>query len=148
MKQCTSELERAGLERDRDLIHFLNREDFMHDSEQEDILNPRSLLSKDQKAGEIVKWIRHRVQQDTSSYHKLIRQLSACEQRYQPIVKKLEECRKALEQGIVGNCVVLSGYASTPHAPFLPTRYWSKGSSNSGCIGRLCICQCIIPTIF
>ena len=126
VKQCTSELEGAGLERDRDLIHFLNREDFMHDREQEDILNPRSLLSEDQKAGEIVKWIKHRVQQDPSSYHKLIRQLSACEQRYQPIVKKLEECRKALQQGSRKFCGFVRMHLH--HIHVFIYRYWNQGN--------------------
>ena len=96
VKQCTSELEGAGLERDRALIHFLNGEGFMLDSEQEDILDPRPLLREDQKAGEIVKWIKHRVKQDPCSYYKLVSHLSACEKFYQPIVKKLEDCRKTL----------------------------------------------------
>ena len=123
VKQCTSELEGAGLERDRALIHFLNREAFMNDKEHENILDPRSMLREDQKAGEIVKWIKHRVQQDPSSYHKLICQLSACEQRYQPIVKKLEECRKALQQGSRKFCGFVSYTTCT-----IPPHYIDTGA--------------------
>ena len=102
LRQCTPKLEKAGLEGDRDVLHFLNRNGFVNDRKYFDILDPYSKLSESQKSGEIVKWIKQRVEQDPNSYHELVCYLGTREGHYQPILKRLEEVllsRSTSQQG-------------------------------------------------
>ena len=78
----------SGLE--RELVHFLNREEFITDSVCNKVLDPRSSLDEDEKAGELVKGIKKRVKQDSTSYYTFIDELKRHGKRYQPIISKLE----------------------------------------------------------
>lgn len=72
-------------------MHFLNMEGFFGDAFTERILNPVTLLTEEDKAGELVKMIRLRVSQDPSSFHILLHRLKLSGKLYMPIVQKLEE---------------------------------------------------------
>ena len=78
----------SGLE--RELVHFLNREEFITDSVCNKVLDPRSSLDEDEKAGELVKGIKKRVKQDSASYYTFLNELKRHGKRYQPIISKLE----------------------------------------------------------
>ena len=78
----------SGLE--RELVHFLNREEFITYSVCNKVLDPRSTLDEDEKAGELVKGIKKRVKQDSASYYAFLNELKRHGKRYQPIISKLE----------------------------------------------------------
>ena len=93
LKRCTPDLEAALKGLDPNLVHFLREEGFITDHMHEEILNRKSPFSDTNKASELVKWIKNRVEQDSESYHDLLRWLKDAGKFYRPIVKKLEaEC--------------------------------------------------------
>lgn len=91
LKKYTTKLETALRSVESNLVHFLHREGFLPDSIPDEILKPKSLWTDDQKAGELVKWIKHRVKQHPPSYHKLVAELKECGEHYHPIQKLLED---------------------------------------------------------
>lgn len=92
IKKCMTNLEVALLSAhvDRNLVHFLNHEGFLPENIHDELLKPASLLNDAQKAGELVKWIKNRVQQDSSSYHVLVAELKKHGKCYHPILELLE----------------------------------------------------------
>lgn len=90
VRQCTSELETALMGCDRELVHFLEMEGFISSGVRDEILNPRSILTEAQKAVELVRWIRNRVDQESGSFHILVNHLKKSGKFYRPIVEKLE----------------------------------------------------------
>jgi hypothetical protein len=90
LKACTSQLETALEGLDKDLVHFLNQEGFINDVVHNHILSPVTLLRADQKAGELAKWIIHRVKQHPPSYHVFLGRLKLSGKVYEPIVGILE----------------------------------------------------------
>ena len=89
VRKCTSHLETALKVPDRELVHFLRDEGFFSDNVHDDILNPRSMLTEDEKTGELVKWIKNRVKQDPGSFHILLHHFKQRGALYKPIVNKL-----------------------------------------------------------
>jgi len=90
IKKCAPNLERALKGLDRDLVHFLNDEGFISDEVLNKVLNPVSVWSEDDKATELVKWIRNRVKQDPASFHTLLAWFKARGKYYEPIMMALE----------------------------------------------------------
>jgi hypothetical protein len=90
LKECTLQLETALRGLERGLVHFLDGKGFFIDGAAEKILKPESLLTVEQKAGELVTWIKHRVEQDPPSYHVLLNRLKEDGKHYEPIVGVLE----------------------------------------------------------
>ena len=90
LKACTPQLETALKGLDSGLVHFLNQEGFISDHVVDDVLNPQSMLTEADKAGELVKWIKNRVKKDPPSYHELLERLKQSDNLYKPIVKILE----------------------------------------------------------
>ena len=87
---CTPQLETALKGLDRRLVHFLQMEGFFSNDIADEIQNPRTLLTVEQKTGELVKWIKNRIQVHPRSYHVLLHRLKQSGQLYQPIVWILE----------------------------------------------------------
>jgi endonuclease III-like uncharacterized protein len=90
LENCTTLLETALVGPERELVHFLKQENFISDDVRNKILNPVSVLGEEDKAGELVKWIRLRVKQDRTSYRKFVEGLKRFGGRYHPIVCTLE----------------------------------------------------------
>lgn len=90
VKECTPQLETALRGIDTEVVHFLYHEGFITDNVRDKVLNPASCLSEADKASELVKWIRNRVQQDRESYHIFLRRLKESGKLYQPIAGKME----------------------------------------------------------
>ena len=91
LEKCTSQLEKALIVLDRELVHFLKEECFIPGDVRDDVLEARSMLARGQKAGELVKWIKHRVEQDPESYYVLVDRLKKEDKLYKPILKTLDE---------------------------------------------------------
>lgn len=89
VRKYTSHLETALKGLDRKLVHFLRDEGFITDEVHDDVLNPRSMLTEAQRAGELVKWIRNRVKLDPSSFHVLLHCFKQSGSLYEPTVDKL-----------------------------------------------------------
>ena len=90
VKKCVQQLETAFRGLDRRLVQFLNQNGFITESIQERLLNPVSALTEEQKAGELVKWIKNRIEQDCTSFHVLVDRLKQDGKHYQPVVDTLE----------------------------------------------------------
>jgi hypothetical protein len=90
LKECTPQLETALRGLERGLVHFLDSKGFFIDGVTEKILKPESLLTVEEKAGELITCIKHRVRQDPPSYHVLLGRLKEGGKYYEPIVGILE----------------------------------------------------------
>lgn len=87
-----SNLEKAMISLDGELINYLNEKGFITDKVRDDIRNPRSsTLSEADKVWELVKSIENRVEQDPSSFHELLDYFKEAGAHYRPVVKILEE---------------------------------------------------------
>ena len=127
IKTCTPQLETALKGVDRELIHFLHGEGFFHDDVRDKILNPVTLLTEAQKAGELVRWITNRVWQDSQSYHTLVNWLKLHGNHYRPIVTILRDEFAQQSSSLTGVSVAgvavggASGVTLHPHAiPAVP----------------------------
>ena len=99
VEHCTVPLETALSGLERELVHFLYQKSFISDSVRDKVLNPVSVLSEAEKAGEVVRWIKNRVKQDPRSYWVLVRKLQQGGNKYQPIIRILEATRWQVSQG-------------------------------------------------
>ena len=91
VKKCSPELVTALKGLDSKLVHFLREEGFITDGIHEKVTNVASLLSKAEKASELVGCIEDRIEQDSGSYHIFLDWLKKGPGKYyEPIVKKLE----------------------------------------------------------
>ena len=88
LRNCSGSLETA-LKGDRDVMYYLNKEGFISHDMCEDLLNPRSLLTAAEKAGQLVAKIRDRVKLSAQEYHKLVGHLSQNRRQYGSIVDTL-----------------------------------------------------------
>lgn len=93
INECTERLETALKGLDRKLIHFLHQQGFLIDDKRDEILKPGSPLTEAEKAGELVKWIKHGIEQDQQRYHTLVGWLKK-QKHYVPIVDKLDKVYK------------------------------------------------------
>ena len=87
---CTDELETA-LHSDKAILNFLNREGFIKPNIYNDVNNPKSLLSDDDKAGLLVTGIKNKVKLNPKNYHKLMRYFREDRKMYGDIADILEE---------------------------------------------------------
>jgi hypothetical protein len=87
--KCTSDLESALQQLDKDLVHFMREKGFILDATHDEILKPQTMLTDVQRAGELVKCIRNRVEQDSSSFHTLLCYFKQGGAFYEPVVRKL-----------------------------------------------------------
>ena len=90
LENCTSQMETALEGTERETVHFLHRESFITDSIRNKILHSSTMMSEEEKAGELVSWIKKRVKQDRTSYYTLVNELKRHGNRYWPILAKLE----------------------------------------------------------
>ena len=90
LKACTPQLETALKGLDSGLVHFLNHNNFITDNVMDKVRNPVTMLTEDDKAWELVKWIKNKVKQDPPSYHVLLGRLKQSGSLYKSIVKILE----------------------------------------------------------
>jgi hypothetical protein len=116
----------TGLE--REVVHFLYRENFISESVRNRVLSPGSGWGEEEKAGELVKGVTKRVKQAPTSYYTLVNELKRYGKRYQPILSKLEA-----EYAQQAN---LAGEFYTLYRPF-PQIY-------SSCTFIMCECQDLV----
>ena len=91
VQKCMPLLELALKTPERPLVFFLETEGFIGQECCDEVLSPRSTWSVVEKAGELVKRIRDRISEDSTSYQKLLKYLRSKEALYAPIVKRLDE---------------------------------------------------------
>ena len=87
---CASQLATA-LHSDRDIPHHLHAKGFITKDIYDDVINPRCMLSASDKACELVSGIRRAVERSPTNYNKLVSFLRENGDRYNDIVKILEE---------------------------------------------------------
>ena len=75
---------------DEGFVYFLRNEGFISDNDVDSILNPVAVLTVAQKAQELVKLIKDRVELSSDSYRTLVAKFKLMGRRYEPIVKILE----------------------------------------------------------
>ena len=112
IKKCAPMLETALVGLDSKFVHFLQEEGYITDDVHDKILNPASLMSGLDKASELVKWIRNRVQLHSESYYMLITWFRKNGKLYQPIVDilELEFNREASQGGELVRCISMAMY--------------------------------------
>ncbi len=99
IKKCTSQLE-LSLGSCTDFLCFLDGEELVQDSIYRDLRDPRSSLSKDDKASCLVLEIRRVVKLKSENYHTIMKYLRSKGQ-YRDIVKILDkEYQKQLEDAV------------------------------------------------
>ncbi len=99
VKKCTPQLEMA-LGSCTDFLCFLDREQLVQDSIYRDLRDPRSSLSKDDKASCLVSEIRRVVELKSENYHTIMKYLRSKDQ-YRDIVEILDrEYQKQLEDAV------------------------------------------------
>ena len=79
----------TALRSDRQIVHFLYREGFIHQNLRDDVMNPRSMLDEHEKAGVLVTRIMDRVKLSAHNYHTLLEHLRQRGKSYESIVKIL-----------------------------------------------------------
>ncbi len=87
---CAEQLEIA-LRSDRAITHYLFRERFISEELYDKVLNPRSMLTDIQKAGQMVREIRHKVKANGEWYHNLLRHFHKNDEKYADIIKILDK---------------------------------------------------------
>ena len=81
-------------------MHFLHNEGFITQEVHDDVLNPRSMLSSHQKAGQLVTGIRNKVELSAQSYFILLDYLRLGGNQYENIVSILDnEYRRQKHSG-------------------------------------------------
>ncbi len=99
VKKCTSQLEMA-LGSCKDFLCFLDEEELIRDSVYNNLRDPTSNLSKDDKASSLVLEIRRVVKLKSENYHTIMKYLRSKDQ-YRDIVEILDnEYQKQLEDAV------------------------------------------------
>jgi hypothetical protein len=99
LRKCATLMDAALEVMDRDLVHYLRNEGFITNDAHNEVLSPQSMLTKAQKAGELVKGIENRVKQDPKSFHILLNRFKQSGILFEPIRRKLtDEYRLLVEQ--------------------------------------------------
>ena len=86
---CTGQLERA-FECDRDLAHHLNKEGYVKDDEYNEVTDPKSMLSKREKASILVSGIKKTVALKSQRYHDFLDYLQLYPRKYGDIADILD----------------------------------------------------------
>ncbi len=84
---CTDKLELA-LKGDKDILHFLEQEGY---NIPDDVSNPKSMLSSQEKAGLVVTAIKDKVSLNSRNYRKLLDHFHSNERVYGDIITILEQ---------------------------------------------------------
>ena len=105
VKHCSSALNTALRSIDADTVFFLNNEGFISNSLCDQVLDPTTILSKEQKAILLVTSIRNRIEVSAQEYHKLVGHLSQNRRQYGSIVDTLNTEYSRL--GGTGRCITL-----------------------------------------
>ncbi len=99
VKKCTSQLENA-LGSSKDFLIFLDGESLISEDIYRDLRDPRSSLSKDDKASCLVLEIRRVVELKSENYHTIMKYLRSKDQ-YRDIVEILDkEYQKQFEDAV------------------------------------------------
>ncbi len=93
LDSCTDRLETA-LTGDPDILHFLEQEGY---NIPEDISNPKSMLSPQEKAGLVVTAIKDKVSLNSRNYQKLLDHFHSNETVYGDIITVLEQAYNKLD---------------------------------------------------
>ena len=91
VKTCAQQLETALTGVESKFVYFTNEEGFITDSDHDELLNPKTLLSDADKARKLVSSIRKRVELDKESYHTLVDWFEKNGKYYAPISRILKE---------------------------------------------------------
>ena len=113
IKTCAERLETALWGVESRFGHFLNKEGFISDTDYDEVFDPKTLLSKEEKARKLVGLIRRRVNLDKNSYHTLVDWLEKNGEYYAPITNILQEEYKRQCAVVRPNCGKLHDQAST-----------------------------------
>ena len=100
LKTCTPQLETLLKHPERDLVHFLSQKSLISESVQEDVLNPRSMLTERQKAGMLVDGIKDAVSLDKELYYILLRYFEGKGAHYKPVVETLTKTLSEAEVAV------------------------------------------------
>lgn len=94
---------------DRDVAHYLLQHNYIKLETHDDVIHPRSMLTADQKGGQLVDEIMRKVEIKPERYHELIDYLRQ-NAYYEEIVHLLDEEYKKLGSpipaGIFGSCIM------------------------------------------
>ncbi len=86
----TSQLEKA-FESDTDLYHYLHLKGYIKDDHYNEVINPRSALSKKEKSSMVVSAIRQKVALNSQRYYVLLNYLRLNPRKYGDVVNLLED---------------------------------------------------------
>ena len=86
---CTSKLEIA-LKDKRDIVHFLECQNFILRELHDEVLDPKSTLSKTEKVGQLVEKIKDKILLDSNNYHLFVRELKINLRSFGEIVKIMD----------------------------------------------------------
>ena len=111
---CATKLATA-LHSDKDIPHHLHAKGFITKDIYDDVINPRCMLSASDRACELVSGIRRTVERSPTQYHKLVTYLRENGDRYNDIVKMLEEEYLTSELSSMASCD--SQASSIPQQP-------------------------------
>ncbi len=92
LDSCSDRLEIA-FTRDRDILHFLEQEGY---NIPDDVINPKSMLSDQEKAGLVVTAIKNKVSLNSRNYQKLLDHFHSNERVYGDIITILEQAYNKL----------------------------------------------------
>ncbi len=106
VKKCTYQLEMA-LGSSKDLLIFLDGESLISEGVYRDLRDPRSSLSKDDKASCLVLEIRRVVELKSENYHTIMNYLRSMDQ-YKDIVEILDREYQKQQSNQVGTLYVAS----------------------------------------
>ena len=102
---CITSMETALRQEDSDIVHFLYQEGFVTQQVHDEVLDPKSMLNRHQKAGILVTAIKNHVELDAEKYHILVNHLRQSGKRHESIVKILDE--EYSRQGQAGNLYIV-----------------------------------------
>lgn len=71
IKKCASDLEKVLEFRDRSFVYLLHNKGFITQQVCDEVLNPKSQLRSEEKAGELVKGIRNAVSTNPGHYYQI-----------------------------------------------------------------------------
>jgi hypothetical protein len=109
VRDCSEMLE-ITVKRNREVCYFLHQEGYITKDQLEEYLDPKTLLTPTDKAGNLVTAIKDRVELDPRYYHKLVDYFKKGNQKvYGSIVRAL---RKKYRDSATGNACS----RCTPHA--------------------------------
>ncbi len=89
IKNCTSILENA-LKENRDIVHFLERKNFITEDTHDYVLGATCPLTPLQKSWVLVKKIRDKVKINTQNFYILLEEFKCCKDYYLELIAKLE----------------------------------------------------------